>query len=80
MRDWPWFSIVLALALLLNPLGLDVLYSALVSSEALARNIWLPIVLITAMLLLVLAIAEWFFRRLRRNRRMTAPASDRSGA
>ena len=68
MRSLPWITVVLALALGLNPLGLDVIHSAFMSNEALSRNIWQPIVLIVAGVLLAVGIVEWLVRRARRNR------------
>jgi hypothetical protein len=65
---------VLAAALLLNPLGLDVLNTAFLSNEQLSRSIWQPIALIAIGILLALSILERFLRALvlkRRARRTT---------
>ncbi len=68
MRTLPWITVVLALLLALNPLGLDVIHSAFMSNEALSRNIWQPIVLIVAGVLLAVGVVEWQVRRTRQNR------------
>jgi hypothetical protein len=65
---------LLAAALVLNPLGLDVLNTAFLSNEQLSRSIWQPIALIAIGILLALSILERFLRALvlkRRARRTT---------
>jgi hypothetical protein len=65
---------LLAAALVLNPLGLDVLNTAFFSNEQLSRSIWQPIALIAIGILLALSMLEWFLRALvlkRRARRTT---------
>jgi hypothetical protein len=37
---WPWITALLAAAVVLNPIGLDIFYSAFLSGEQLSRNIW----------------------------------------
>jgi hypothetical protein len=68
MTTLPWITIVLALVLALNPLGLDVIQLAFMSNEALSRNIWRPIVLIVAGVLLAVGVIEWLIRRARQSR------------
>ena len=48
---WPWITTVLAAILAFNPIGLNIIYSAFLSGEALARNIWGPIVAIVVLIL-----------------------------
>jgi hypothetical protein len=65
---------LLAAALVLNPLGLDVLNTAFLSNEQLSRSIWQPIALIAIGILLALSMLERFLRALvlkRRARRTT---------
>ena len=45
------------------PLGLDIIQAAFFSGEALARNIWQPIVLCAAAIFAVLIGLEWWIRR-----------------
>ena len=60
---------LLAAAVALNPVGLDILHSAFFAGEQLARNIAQPIVL-TAMAILALVVAlEWLVRVFIINRR-----------
>ncbi|THD54480.1 MAG: hypothetical protein E8A46_08550 [Bradyrhizobium sp.] len=60
---------LLAAIAALNPLGLDVIYAAFFSGEALSRNIWRPIAL-TGMAIMVLVVAlEWRTRKFIINRR-----------
>jgi hypothetical protein len=58
----PWITLVLAVILILNPVGLDVIYAAFFSSEALSRNIWQPIVLIGLAILSLIGVLEWRIR------------------
>jgi hypothetical protein len=59
---WPWMTLLLLLAAVLNPLGLDMIHAAFFSGEALSRNIWQPIALIALAMLLILIGLEWFIR------------------
>ena len=61
---WPWISLLLSVALVCNPVGLDFLHSAFFAGEQLARNIAQPIVL-TALAIMALVIGlEWLVRSL----------------
>ncbi|WP_312015212.1 hypothetical protein [Bradyrhizobium lablabi] len=55
-------SLVLSAALVLNPVGLDFLYSAFFAGEQLARNIARPIVLTALAIMAVVALLEWLVR------------------
>ena len=66
---WPWITTLLGIVLVLNPVGLDFLFGAFFSNEALSRNIRQPIVLIGIAALVATGAVEWFFRRLAFNRR-----------
>ena len=59
---WPWMTLLLLLAAVLNPLGLDMIHAAFFSGEALSRNIWQPIALIAFAMLLIIIALEWFIR------------------
>ena len=58
----PWVTALLASALVLNPLGIDVLKTAFFSSDPLSRAIWRPIVLIGMAILATIALVEWLAR------------------
>jgi hypothetical protein len=60
---WPWLAMLLTAAVVINPLGLDILNSAFFSSEQLSRNIWQPIAWIGIAALVALLLLEWWLRR-----------------
>ncbi|UGY14677.1 hypothetical protein [Bradyrhizobium septentrionale] len=61
---WPWISLLLSAALVLNPVGLDFLHSAFFAGEQLARNIAQPIVLTALAIMAVVTGLEWLVRTL----------------
>ncbi|MGL3208486.1 hypothetical protein [Bradyrhizobium sp. BR 1433] len=61
---WPWISLLLSAALVLNPVGLDLLHSAFFAGEQLARNIAQPIVLMALAIMAVVIGLEWLVRSL----------------
>lgn len=61
---WPWFTIILACLLALNPLGLAVIGSVIRRSTTdWLVGLWTTIVAIACGVLLVLALLEWWLRR-----------------
>ncbi|CAN5158484.1 hypothetical protein BH10PSE10_BH10PSE10_27660 [soil metagenome] len=56
---WPWITMVLAAALVLNSVGLDFLHGAFMSNEQLSRNIARPIVVMTGGILGGLCLLEF---------------------
>jgi hypothetical protein len=60
---------LLAAALAISPIGIDVLNAAFFSSEQLSRNIWQPIALIAVAILAALVVLEWCLRTLALKRR-----------
>ena len=60
--SWPWISLLLAVIVVLNPIGLDFLKSAFLANEALTRNIALPIVLTGVAILVLAVMTEWLIR------------------
>ncbi len=67
--QWPWISALLAVIVALNPLGLDVIYAAFFSGEALSRNIWGPIALIGMAVMALIVLLEWRIRTFMLHRR-----------
>jgi hypothetical protein len=61
---WPWITALLAAAVVLNPIGLDIFYSAFLSGEQLSRNIWGSIAWTGIALLALIVLLEWLFRTL----------------
>jgi hypothetical protein len=49
-------SLLLAAAVALNPLGLDIVHAAFFSGEQLSRDIWRPIVLAAALVFAILIL------------------------
>ena len=60
---------VLTAAIALNPLGIDVIRTAFLSSEALSRDIWRPIALAGMAIATVIVLLEWRMRKLIISRR-----------
>lgn len=61
---WPWISLLLSAALVLDPVGLDFLRSAFFAGEQLPRNIARPIVLAALAIMAVVIGLEWLVRSL----------------
>ena len=61
---WPWITVLLAAAVVLNPIGLDIFYSAFLSGEQLSRNIWGSIAWTGIALLALIVLLEWILRTL----------------
>jgi hypothetical protein len=61
---WPWVTTLLAAAVVLNPIGLDIFYSAFLSGEQLSRNIWGSIAWIGLAILAIFVLLEWAVRTL----------------
>jgi hypothetical protein len=62
-------SMLLAAIVVLNPFGLDAIYAAFFSGEALSRNIWGPIALTGMAILALIVLLEWLIRTRILNRR-----------
>ena len=73
---WPWFTALLAAAVVLNPIGFDIFYSAFLSGEQLSRNIWGSIAWIGIAILATVVLLEWAVRTLilKRSARNTTTA------
>ncbi len=66
---------LLAVVLILNPLGIDVIYAAFLSGESLSRGIWRPIVLAGAAVMILIVLLEWGIRAFILNRRARGPTT-----
>jgi hypothetical protein len=66
---WPWITALLAVAVVLNPIGLDIFYSAFLSGEQLSRNIWGSIAWIGMAILVTIVLLEFVVRTLVLKRR-----------
>jgi hypothetical protein len=54
---------LIAAAVALNPLGLDVIHLAFFADEALSRNIWGPIALTGMAIMALIVLLEWLIRK-----------------
>ncbi|MDO8979755.1 MAG: hypothetical protein Q7V17_11040 [Afipia sp.] len=61
--SWPWITMLLAVAVVLNPVGLDFLHGAFMSNEQLSRSIARPIVFMIGGVLGVLCMLEFGIRQ-----------------
>jgi Na+-transporting methylmalonyl-CoA/oxaloacetate decarboxylase beta subunit len=66
---------VLAVAIMLNPLGIDVIRAAFFASEALSRNIWGPIALTGMAIMALIVLLEWGIRKFIISRRARGTTS-----
>jgi formate hydrogenlyase subunit 3/multisubunit Na+/H+ antiporter MnhD subunit len=57
-------TMLLAAAAVLNPIGMDIIYSAFLTGEQLSRNIWQSIALVAIAALATLVLLEWALRKL----------------
>jgi hypothetical protein len=63
MRRWPWVTIVTALIVILNPIGLEIVSAAIEqSSTDWLRAFWLHVTIAGASILLVLGFIEIWLR------------------
>ena len=60
---------LLAAAIALNPLGIDVIHAAFFASESLSRSIWGPIALTGMAIMALIVLLEWRMRKYIINRR-----------
>jgi len=72
LTRWPWISLLLAAAAILNPLGQDIIDAAFGAGEQLSRNIWQPIAYGAVLILISLVGLEWWIRRRRATRHTTS--------
>jgi hypothetical protein len=57
-------TMLLAAAAVLNPIGMNIIYSAFLTGEQLSRNIWQSIALVAIAALATLVLLEWALRKL----------------
>jgi hypothetical protein len=59
---WPWISVLLAIAIMVSPIGREVFHDAFLSGEQLSRNIAQPIFFIGLAILVLIGVLEWLVR------------------
>jgi hypothetical protein len=75
MMRWPWISLLLAVAVILSPLGREVLHDAFFSGEALSRSISQPLFFAGLAILVLIAVIEWLVRMIISRRRARGAAT-----
>ncbi len=66
---------MLAAAIALNPLGIDMIRAAFFSNEALSRNIWGPIAMTGMAIAALIVLLEWGIRKFIISRRARGTAT-----
>ncbi len=72
---WPWMSLLLAVVVILSPLGREVLHNAFFSGEALSRNIAQPLFFMGLAILVLITVIEWLVRMIISRRRARGAAT-----
>jgi len=72
---WPWISLLLAVLVLISPLGRDILHDAFFSGEGLSRNIAQFVLWIGLAFLVLIAAIEWLIRMIISRRRARGAAT-----
>ena len=75
MMRWPWISLLLAVAVILSPLGREVMHDAFFSGEALSRNIAQPLFFMGLAILVLIGVIEWLVRMIISRRRARGAAT-----
>jgi hypothetical protein len=69
MRQWPWITIIFTAILALSPFGQNTFFLAFLSGEQLSQNIWQPLYLSAAGVMVASGVLEWSLRRCRAKKR-----------
>jgi hypothetical protein len=69
MMRWPWISLLLAVLVIVSPLGREIIHDAFFSGEALSRNIARFMVYVGLSGLALIAGLEWLIRLIISRRR-----------
>ena len=72
---WPWISLLLAVLVLISPVGRDILRDAFFSGEGLSRNIAQFVLWIGLAFLVLIAAIEWLIRMIISRRRARGVAT-----
>ena len=70
LMRWPWISIVVAVLVVVSPLGQEVIHNGFFSGEGLARNIAQPLFFTGLGIFVLIAVAEWLVRLIILKRRV----------
>ena len=75
LKRWPWISLLLAVVIVVSPLGQEVIHNAFFSGEALSRNIAQPFFFVGLAILVLIAAVEWLVRLIIAKRRARGATS-----
>ena len=75
MMRWPWISLLLAVAVIVSPLGREVMHDAFFSGEVLSRNIAQPLFFMGLAILVLIGVIEWLVRMIISRRRARGAAT-----
>ena len=69
MTRWPWISLLLAVLIVISPIGRDIIHSAYYSGEALSRSIGQALIYIGLGIAGLMVALEWLVRLIISRRR-----------
>jgi hypothetical protein len=75
MTRWPWISLLLAVLVVISPVGREVIHDALYSGEALSRSISWALIYVGLGGLAAIAVLEWLVRLIISRRRARGATS-----
>ena len=75
MTRWPWISLLLAVLVVISPVGREIVHDALYSGESLSRSISWAVIYIGLGILAAIAVLEWLVRLIISRRRARGATS-----
>jgi hypothetical protein len=75
MTRWPWISLLLAVLIVISPVGREIIHDAFYSGEALSRSISLAVIYIGLGSVAAIAALEWLVRLIISRRRARGATS-----
>jgi len=75
MTRWPWISLLLAVLIVISPLGREIIHDAFYSGEALSRNIARFLIYIALGIAAAIIALEWLVRLILSRRRARGATS-----
>ena len=75
MTRWPWISLLLAVLVVISPVGREIIHDAFYSGEALSRSISQFVIYVGLGGLAAIAVLEWLIRLIISRRRARGATS-----
>jgi TRAP-type C4-dicarboxylate transport system permease small subunit len=75
MTRWPWISLLLAVLIVISPVGREIIHDAFYSGEALSRNIAQALIYIALGIAALIIALEWLVRLIISRRRARGATS-----